>query len=223
MLISKISPQKIMKFKVEKYIFYAEARDWWRFIQPFEPKTRKFLEEHIRGASLFIDIGAHIGIYAIPASHYTNVIAFEPEPTNFFLLYKNVMANNAHNKVVPLPLAISDTYGIDELCISDTSSGHHTLNKEHNCHKKITIIKTTLDQILIHFNSKPDIIKIDIEGHEDRAFHGMKKTLEHKPVLIVETTDKSHIYKYLTSIGYKAIKLDCWNETLCNYGFTPLF
>jgi len=68
---------------------------------------------------------------------------------------------------------------------------------------------------------KVDIVKIDVEGHEDKVIRGMEGLLKRKAprVLVVETKKGNYgLRKALVELGYKVVKLDCWNST-CNYGF----
>src|SRR5262249_16652811 len=52
----------------------------------YEHPTRLFLDQHLRPGDLFIDVGAHWGLYALTASTLfpgeIPVLAIEPEPEN---------------------------------------------------------------------------------------------------------------------------------------------
>ncbi|RLG79576.1 MAG: hypothetical protein DRO13_05705, partial [Thermoprotei archaeon] len=48
----------------EGFRYYAEAQNWWRFAKPFEPLTHEFLIRNVEKDDVFLDIGAHIGMYA---------------------------------------------------------------------------------------------------------------------------------------------------------------
>jgi len=45
--------------------YYAKLQDYWRFVKPFEPITHEFLASYSQGGDVFIDVGAHCGIYTI--------------------------------------------------------------------------------------------------------------------------------------------------------------
>ena len=90
---------KMLKFRAESFL----AK---------EPTTLEWLQA-LEADSLLIDIGANIGIYAIPASlfHVKKVIAVEPEIKNYNMLLDNLSANNIPPEVCEaLPLAISTQF-----------------------------------------------------------------------------------------------------------------
>ena len=68
----------------EGFRYYAEVQDWWRFAKPFEPLTYEFLVKNAEENDVFIDVGAHIGLYTVKlARRVSKVISLEPEPRNY--------------------------------------------------------------------------------------------------------------------------------------------
>ena len=89
--------------------YYVKIQDWWRFAKLFEPLTSKSLMKNARENDVFLDVGAHAGIYTIRlAQRVYKVIALEPEPKNYIFLYKNILTNNLSNRIIVLPIAASD-------------------------------------------------------------------------------------------------------------------
>jgi len=206
----------------EGFKFYARIQDWWRFSTPFEPLTYKFLTSNVEYSDIFLDIGAHIGLYTIRlARRVSKVIALEPEPQNYALLYRNVVMHGLDQKVLVLPIAISDKDGYAMLCVK-ASSGAHTLEGEVNCKKKVGVLSLKIHTLLELLNiNRADVVKIDVEGHESKVINGMHKLLHFRSprILVVETRkDNLRLRESLVKLGYKVITLDCWNST-CNYGF----
>jgi len=202
--------------------YYARFQDLWRFIKPFEPLTHEFLVKKARESDVFLDIGAHIGVYSIRlAKKVSKVIALEPEHKNYSFLCKNILVNNLSNKVIPLPIAASDKDSYANLCIK-ISSGAHTLENSFNCKRKTKIITLTVDTLLKILKIwKVDMIKIDVEGHEARVINGMRKLLSHNPprVLVIEISKRNlYLLETFAKLGYNIVKLDCW-DSACNYGF----
>ena len=67
-----------------------------------------------------IDIGGHIGYFAVYINQFcpnARVFSFEPEPSNYEMLVKNIKINRLEGKVIPSNSAISDTDGITIKCI----------------------------------------------------------------------------------------------------------
>src|SRR2546426_5233280 len=78
----------------------------------YELKTVRLVCSVLKPGMTFVDVGAHIGWYTMVAARAVgrmgHVYAFEPEPTNFELLQKNVVGNGYHGHVTLTPKAISD-------------------------------------------------------------------------------------------------------------------
>jgi FkbM family methyltransferase len=71
-----------------------------------------------------------------------------------------------------------------------SSSGAHTLEDLRNCVKTIKIATLRVDTLLRILNVKNiDIVKIDMEDHENKVISGMDKLLNRNPprVLVIET------------------------------------
>jgi len=172
---------------------------------------------------VFLDVGAHIGIYTIRlARKVARVIALEPELRNFYFLAKNIVINNVDNKVIALPIAASDKDGYASLCIKE-SSAEHSLEDSSNCIRKVKVITMRIDSLLKILNiDGVDIMKIDVEGHEDKVVNGMSNLLNRNPprILVVEISKKNlGLLKFFAEKGYKTFSLDCWSFSTCNYGF----
>ena len=69
------------------------------------------LKRIIKKGDIVVDLGANIGYYTLILAQlvgeFGHVYAFEPEPSNFELLSKNVKENN-HNHVTLVQKAVSD-------------------------------------------------------------------------------------------------------------------
>jgi FkbM family methyltransferase len=206
----------------EGFRFYAKIQDWWRFSKSFEPLTYKFLTSNTESSDIFLDVGAHIGLYTIRlAEKFQKVVALEPEPQNYTLLYRNVVMYGLNNKVLVLPIAAPDKNGYAILCIK-ISSGAHTLENNINCKRKMKILSLKIDTLLRLLNiDRTDVIKIDVEGHENKVINGMYRLLHFHPprILVIETRrENSELREFFARLGYRVFMLDCWNST-CNYGF----
>mgnify|MGYP000344834382 CR=1 FL=1 len=206
----------------EGFRYHAEIQDWWRFAKPFEPLTREFLVKNAEENDVFLDVGAHIGIYTVRLAEIVRrVIALEPEPRNYRFLLRNVIINGVNDRVVVLPIAASDRDGYAYLCIK-RSSGAHSLEEAKSCVKRVKVIIMNIDTLLRILNvDRVDMVKIDVEGHEDKVVKGMTNLLDRNPprVIVLETKKENlNLRSYLVEKGYRYTVLDCWDST-CNYGF----
>ena len=145
----------------------------------------EIVTNHIRTNDFVIDIGAHIGYYSLIFAKlvgaHGHVFSFEPEPSNFKLLEKNIKINNYKNITI-IQKAVSNKNTKSTLYVGQQSSGANRLyepNKTFTQDFKTTEVDCLkLDSFLPIVNSKINFIKIDVEGSEYNALLGMKKIIE---------------------------------------------
>ena len=136
----------------------------------------------------FIDVGANIGLVAIPIAERcgARVFAFEPEPGNFHLLSRNVarhrlgsrvtlFANAAYSQRAILPMHLSaNNFGDHQVLTSDASG-------------QVLVAAEPLDDLLRdHIISGPVAMKIDTQGCEVHVLRGAQETLRCVDTLILE-------------------------------------
>jgi len=140
----------------------------------------EFAEKLGDKTKVFVDVGANVGMYSIRmAKHYGKVIAIEPEPSNIECLKKNIKLNKINNVTI-MPIACSDRTG-------------KALIKRKHVFSQITTEKEGKDTIEVKIDrldnivNRCDVIKIDVEGHEDKVVYGAEKLIEKcKPIFIIE-------------------------------------
>jgi len=120
---------------------------------------------------IVIDIGANIGIFSIYLAKrfpLTKIYAFEPLPTSFHFLCKNLEENQVLN-VVPIPLAITaDRRRMHLYGAKDNLGGANSYVYSANTSYEIAEVSSiTLDDIfkLLDLNAIK-MLKIDCEGGE---------------------------------------------------------
>ncbi len=140
---------------------------------------------------VFWDVGANVGIYSVlfgkkyPAG---KVIAFEPNVSLHRLLIQNLDLNGVENVRIE-NFALSNAKGVGQIEISDGRAGagkiKSTLAEDYE-DKTFPII--TGDMYVRDFpESTPNLIKIDVEGHEPEVIEGLLRLLsEFKPILMIE-------------------------------------
>ncbi len=145
------------------------------------------VKNNIKRDEIVVDLGAHIGYYTLMMAKLVGqngkVFAFEPEPRNLKLLYKNIEVNSYRNIEV-VPKAVSDINGECTLFVGQESFGANKIFKPKKTDtQEFEEIKTRtirLDDYFeeLGFLKKISFIKMDIEGSEVRALQGMKNILE---------------------------------------------
>lgn len=150
--------------------------------------------KYVKPGDVCLDIGANVGMYTIPLALRVGpigqVFAFEPDEQTCNTLLKNISLNNLKN-VHAMRVAISNKDGkIPFYCRPDTdqhSTYEKTTVKTPKGQHTITIESARIDTLVSNGTiSKPDFIKIDIEGGEIDAIHGLGNTAKYVRAIMVE-------------------------------------
>jgi len=146
----------------------------------YEEFETEIVNREIKKGDVVLDIGANIGYYTLIFASLVGekgkVYAFEPDPTNFALLKKNVEING-YNNVVLVPKAVSDKSGIVKLYLCEENKGDHRIYNSGEGRNSIEVTSVRLDDYFDK-NQHIDFIKMDIQGAEGLALQGMQKLLK---------------------------------------------
>lgn len=156
-----------------------------------EEETTSLFRRIVKQGDVVLDLGANIGYFTIIAAKAVGtsgkVFSFEPEPTNFKYLSKNIEVNGLSN-ATPFRKAVSEKAGTGELFVCDYDSGHHTINQfdgiraysrgRHSEVHSIPIELVAIDEFLRDKTDRVDVIKMDVEGAEALALKGMRSTIQ---------------------------------------------
>jgi FkbM family methyltransferase len=165
-----------------------------------EPETLEWIDSIPAGATLW-DIGANIGLYSVYAAkkNQISVIAFEPSVFNLELLARNIFLNNLTNKVCIVPLPLSNQISTSELKMTSTEWGGALSTFGENFGWDGKIIKELFSYQLIGLDmdsainklgiSKPDYIKMDVDGLEHFILMGGKNVLCSINSILIEVND----------------------------------
>ena len=131
---------------------------------------------------LFVDIGAHVGTWAVRATRtFRRVVAIEPHPAFNKILRTTIAMNGLHNISV-----------VSAILSNESGEAHvSTSNLTKTRRMDIRVPIRTLDS----FEFKPTLIKIDTEGNELRVLQGATQTLKGKPMMVVETHSPEALVK----------------------------
>jgi len=157
----------------------------------YEPIETQLMISSLNEGGIFVDVGANIGWYTIIASKIVgqtgNVLAFEPDPTNFELLKKNCALNGLKN-VELINQALSDKSDSEFLYRSSNNFGDHRLYASEEEREKIVVGTLTLDNLIESRGLKNiQTIKVDTQGSEPKILRGMQRYIKReKPVIFLE-------------------------------------
>jgi FkbM family methyltransferase len=127
------------------------------------------------GEAVFLDIGAHWGLYALLAHHsgmFDRIVAFEPDPTNYGQLQANLFLNGATTAIEALQLATSDRERTFGLLLRTSRNRGGTRVVEVGQADQVTCRAVRVDQQL-DIAGKLLVVKMDVEGHEMEAIEGL--------------------------------------------------
>jgi len=177
---------------------------------------------------IFLDVGANVGLYSlILAAHAKTtgkdirIVAFEPDPANRARLAFNIKASEANIQV--LPFAISDEDGEGFMGGGDINRGEIRLqdnvDDSYEENEQPVQIKTLYGVCEEQGLSRIDAMKVDIEGHDERAltafFERAPKALW--PCLLILETGRdatTSLLELCTGHGYTITKRTGINSIL---------
>lgn len=136
-----------------------------------------------RGARAVFDIGAHVGLYALPASRVLapggRCYAFEPAAANCAALERHVLLNGCTNmSVVPMLVGERDAEAIafyEQQGIVGMNA--RAVRKHADRYHETSRPQVTIDTFCGVRGIDPDVVKIDVEGAELRVLRGAHATL----------------------------------------------
>lgn len=158
----------------------------------YEKGTIQLLHKFLKPGSVFLDIGANIGLMSSIASKIVGaegkVLSVEANPKTIEILQHNLALNHAGNVSI-FPFALGSEKGTATLFENwNVNRGGASLLSQDQ-QEGIDVPVEKLDDIFE--NDKIDLIKIDVEGFELEVLKGgielLKKQL---PVLIIEVSEQ---------------------------------
>ena len=173
--------------------------DWEEWMTPL-------IRQYCRPDACAIDIGAHIGIHTrAMASYAGRVIAFEPNPQTYDVLVQNTQALT---NIAVYNVAVGDKTGTASFEIKPMNC-QSQLKAEHF---DVTVAMVDLDSFVGLSDGCVSFIKIDVEGHEIKAFKGMQRLIDTCRPAIVFEDHTGQTKKYLESRhGYMITQLNRTN------------
>jgi len=194
------------------------------FFGVWEPTLTRWISQRLQPGDTFVDVGAHIGYYALLASTLVaasgRVVAIEASPSIFTALRGNLVRNRASN-VRAINVAASDTSGVFKIFRGPKSNlGATTLVAEQGFEVEDHVSAEPLSRIL-----RPEeiqtarLIKIDVEGAELAVVNGLLPSLAavrpdlelvvevHPQHLEQQGKKTEQLLNTLSDVGYRAYRL----------------
>ena len=170
---------------------------------------------HVARGEVFIDIGAHIGTFAIPIARRLGppgrTLAIEGSADTHALLVKNIAANRLSHKIKTVCAIVGEgsEHGLKRVEVAGNSGGGYYLPDSASDIGAID----TLGLITAEGFAEPNFIKIDVEGMEARILRSIAPILDRcRPKLYVEIAPDflarhgdsvAGVDAFLRSFGYR--------------------
>lgn len=178
----------------------------------------------ITNDSVVYDIGGNVGYHASAFGAYAKEVhSFEANPTHYQLLKWNTDNNE---KITAHNFAVSSTPGTILIEDFDTGKYDNYGAVRVGAESGVEVPAKSLDD-LVNANElpPPDVMKVDVEGHELDVMRGCTNLIEkYKPKIYFEaqeTEDLAEIYDFLTERGYEMVWLVIRNFNANNFYKQP--
>ena len=195
------------------------------FESVYEPVTSRYVREHLADGDVFVDVGANYGYFALLAAGAVGqrgaVHAFEPNPRVVDVLRESIHLSGFDRRVHVHGVALSDADGEADFYLScdPTNAGISSLSPwqghlqagnlsaDHVLRIRAQRFDTWVESVGLE---KLTMIKIDVEGAEERVLAGMTAVLERfSPAhIICETGLDGAGTAFLARFGYQATMLE---------------
>ena len=206
---------------------YLAGRYFFKYLGEADFEFFKFISKNDNDY-LFLDIGANDGISALTFRIYNQnyrIISFEPDTKHNKSLervkkkikkfeYFNVgLGDQEEKKVLYIPESNGVYIGqLASFLKSEAVNNVPKIISKKNIIDNIRIIEKFIEvRTLDSYNFKPEIIKVDVEGFEDKVLEGAKNTISsYKPFLMIEVNETSflRVSSLLNVLNYEMFVYD---------------
>ena len=193
-----------MRFDTTEFEIHGPPGD--KYFQEFEragsygDDVTSWLRENVQSRWCCLDIGANIGLtslYLTAVGSDVEVFAFEPSPNAFRYLQKNIERNRSRlrgGQVTPVQLALMDRKGTAAFADLPTFvAGSHVLETSATHPYAVGLAPIQVECMTLddYVDSRPwrrlDLIKVDVEGCEEKVLRGATRTLARfSPLVLFE-------------------------------------
>jgi FkbM family methyltransferase len=199
----------------------------------WEPQTTACVTRRLGKGGVFVDVGANHGYFTVLAAALVGsagrVVAFEPNPIVIDQLRTHVRLNDFTARVTTVQAALADAPHDDAPLFVSTEPGNSGLSSlvaapsyvKNGWLSPDRTVPVRVDTFDRWFQSsglrRVDLVKIDVEGAEDRVVAGMAATLASGRIgaIICETVWGGPAHAAVCAAGFVPTRLEDFGD-LCN-------
>ncbi len=197
-----------------KYLYRA-----YRYRYRIDPVEIAYILRSLKPGDIAVDIGCHKGGYLYWMHNRVgkngHCYAFEPQPILYQYL-KAILARFAYQNITLEHKGVSSKAGTFRLYIPKTTSGAspgaslNAMDEQGGTVEKVDVQTVTLDNYFFERGIIPNLLKIDVEGHEADVLKGGEQLLrQHHPRILMECETRhlkngsvSDILQLMSDWGY---------------------
>ena len=183
-----------------------------------EPELFYVLKRECKPGMTIMDLGANLGyltmFFAGATGDAGKVYAVEPDPLNCELLEANIATNNIAHIVDFKRMGISNQNGTSTFYPGKEERNLGSISKHKKSAGAISIEVETLSQYLSNKERMPELIKMDVEGHELEILEGgvdiftkhdfpCKIVMELHPTLYSSEKNMEKVIRQYLAIGFR--------------------
>ncbi len=187
-----------LAIRPEEGLLVAESVGWTCFrAGVWDPHVEACIRSVLRPGQTAIDVGANAGyltaVMAQCVGPAGRVFAFEPVPETFELLTL-CRSLNGYANVEPFAVALGAVDGSADITFDKAHSGLATMHADNVSGETRRVRMRSLDAMVAagEVASDPDLIKVDVEGHELDALRGARETIAAaSPAIVFEYNERA--------------------------------
>jgi FkbM family methyltransferase len=181
---------------------------------------------NIRAGDVFVDVGANLGLFTVFAAKVAGptgtVLAFEPENRARQRLAENIGLNGLGN-VQLFSQALSDKRATEGLALGDPNAVSQSAHLA-DCDGPSQVVEVADYDSLVTCEGLrlPNVVKMDIEGHEFAALNGMRTALssavcralvcEIHPLTLPVGVSAGRVIELIKSFGFESVSAEKRSE-----------
>lgn len=185
---------------------YSELED---FYVNLERQSKEYMATLIKNDWNVIDVGANIGMYSALFAMLTDgdVFLIEASDINFEILKLNMENISTNANIIYINQPVSNAVEEKNDTIHYLWTGRGSVLQDTKIHKF-----NTIDNILLNYDKKINLIKIDVDGFDYQVLLGSKNViLRDNPIIMFELMDETleivgynrqDVYDFFESVGY---------------------
>lgn len=239
-LLRVLAAGRGLAWKVDdKTTLRIDPRCRWIRNPSYEADVAAYLHAGIRPGHCCIDVGAHVGFYALQMALWTapggTVFAFEPNPAARAVLAANVALNHLGDRITVEPSAVGAARGTADLFHGADTTGLSRLdapNPDSPSGPPVRVPVVTLDEYCASHDIRPDWILIDAEGADLAVLQGARSLLRDTAVHVVvemhatlwdpRYTTPDRFEAFLHGCGRTAVPITGQQHAFAEYGTVAL-